>query len=196
MSYSDSEEDEKERLERKRKKAAKKMSKHHELALVFVERTGSKMFNGKYVYSTTTEEGYPVFEHVDNKHLIIQQNENDMRWEFVHKKDVYYYAESDAEFPPSAGWSRTKKGDLPNPGVRLDSMKAEEADDNFFEDDPYKFSPFLIMKYKFEKVKSEPLGFDLQIIDLHQQFVAVKSIKPDSQAEAFGIEPGLTLFIL
>eukprot|EP01084_Bolivina_argentea_P132216 233316_1 len=192
MSYSESDEDEKERELRKRKKAQKQLSKHHELVLVFVERTGSNIFNGKYVYSTTTEEGYPIFEHVENKYLLIKQNEDDMRWEFIDnkKKQVFYYADSDKEFPPSSGWKKTKHGDLPNPGVRLDQIRSQEQTDNFFEDDPYKFSPFFIMKYKFEKVKSEPLGFDLKILQLHSQFVAVKSIKPDSQAETFGILPG------
>eukprot|EP01083_Nonionella_stella_P238569 835889_1 len=192
MSYSESDEDEKERELRKRKKAQKQLSKHHELVLVFVERTGSNIFNGKYVYSTTTEEGYPIFAHVDNRSLLIKQNEDDMRWEFIDnkKKQVFYYADSDKEFPPSSGWKKTKHGDLPNPGVRLDQIRSQEQTDNFFEDDPYKFSPFFIMKYKFEKVKSEPLGFDLKILQLHSQFVAVKSIKPDSQAETFGILPG------
>eukprot|EP00485_Elphidium_margaritaceum_P004014 CAMPEP_0202687728 /NCGR_PEP_ID=MMETSP1385-20130828/3367_1 /ASSEMBLY_ACC=CAM_ASM_000861 /TAXON_ID=933848 /ORGANISM="Elphidium margaritaceum" /LENGTH=1356 /DNA_ID=CAMNT_0049342569 /DNA_START=13 /DNA_END=4083 /DNA_ORIENTATION=+ len=190
LSVSESDEDEKDKVERKRKKAAKKMSKHHELVVIFVERTGTAIFNGKYVYSTTTEEGYPIFEHVDNKHLLIKQNEEELRWELIQKKQVFYYADSDKEFPPSSGWSKTKLGDLPNPGVRLDSIKQQEAADDFFVDDPYKFSPFLILKYKFERVKNEPMGFDLQIISLHQKFVAVKSIKPDSQAENFGILPG------
>ena len=47
------------------------------------------------------------------------------------------------------------------------------------------------MKYKFEKVKSEPLGFDSQILELHQSFVAVKPIKHESQAKSFGIESGI-----
>eukprot|EP01083_Nonionella_stella_P277428 943122_1 len=102
LSYSESDEDEKSKLEKKRKKAAKKLSKHHELVIIFVERSGSKQFNGKYVYSTTTEEGYPIFEHVDNKYLLIKQNEDDMRWEFINtaNKQIFYYADSDQEFPP------------------------------------------------------------------------------------------------
>ena len=194
--WSDSEEDEKQRLHRKQKKKAKQLSKHHEMVIVFVERSGSNQFNGKYVYSTTTEDGYPMFEHVDNKRLLIRQNEDEMRWEFVSGKreEVFYFADSDKEFPPSSGWSKTKLGVLPNPGVRLDSIQKQEKEDKFFEDDPYKFSPFLLNKYTFARVKSESLGFDLQILQLHSQFVAVKSIKPESQTEAFGVEPGINHF--
>ena len=137
-----------------------------------------------------------MFEHVDNKRLLIRQNEDEMRWEFVSGKreEVFYFADSDKEFPPSSGWSKTKLGVLPNPGVRLDSIQKQEKEDKFFEDDPYKFSPFLLNKYTFARVKSESLGFDLQILQLHSQFVAVKSIKPESQTEAFGVEPGINHF--
>eukprot|EP01084_Bolivina_argentea_P216858 368307_1 len=97
LSYSESDEDEKSKLERKRKKAAGKLSKHHELVIINVEKTGCLQFNGKYVYSTTTEEGYPIFEHVDNKYLLIKQNEDEMRWEFINNKfkKVFYYSNSD-----------------------------------------------------------------------------------------------------
>lgn len=195
--WSDSDEDEKQRLHRKAKKKAKQLSKHHEMVIVFVERCGSNMFNGKYVYSTTTEDGYPMFEHVDNKRLLIRQNEDEMRWEFVSgkKEEVFYYADCEKEFPPSSGWTKTKLGDHPVPGVQLDSIQKQEKEDTFFTDDPYKFSPFLINKYSFARVKSEALGFDLEILQLHSQFVAVKSIKPDSQTDAFGVEPGTNIHI-
>ena len=66
----------------------KKQRKHYEVALVFVERTRSIIFDGKYIYSVTTEERYPIFEHVYNKYLLIQQYE-----------DVYYYDDSDLSHP-------------------------------------------------------------------------------------------------
>ena len=101
----------------------------HESTLVIVERTGlwseSKMFNGKYVYSTTTEQGYPIFEHSDNGDLLIGYNNDKMRWEFLNEKEVYYYAKSDDKLPPSSGWSKTRKGKLPYPVIRLEKRSKE-----------------------------------------------------------------------
>eukprot|EP01084_Bolivina_argentea_P046577 85783_1 len=125
LSYSESNEDEISKLEKKNQRAIKKLRLYHEVA-IYVERTGSKQFNGKYVFSVTTEEGYPTFQHVDNKYLLIKQNEDDMRWEFINtaNKQIFYYADSDQEFPPGGGWSKAEFGNLPNPGVRLLQIKA------------------------------------------------------------------------
>eukprot|EP01084_Bolivina_argentea_P034861 64576_1 len=128
LSYSDYGSDEDEKEKQKIKRVKKKLSKHHELVILWVRESGTSMFNGKYVYSTTTETGYPIFEHVDNKYLIIKQNEVELRWEFLNttKKtplQVFYYANSYKEFPPSSGWGQTQYGDLPNPILKLDQKK-------------------------------------------------------------------------
>eukprot|EP01084_Bolivina_argentea_P034862 64577_1 len=122
----ESDSDEKEKKERKVKRIKKKLSKHHELVILWVRESGTSMFNGKYVYSTTTETGYPIFEHVDNKYLLIKQNEDDLRWEFLNttkKSQAFYYVNNDKEFPPSSGWGQTQYGDLPNPILKLDQKK-------------------------------------------------------------------------
>jgi len=194
---SSSDDEDEKALQRRQKKMAKNMSKHHETCRVWIDRCGSAQWLGKFVYCTTTEAGFPVFEHVDHKHLRIENNEDEMRWEFIDrhkshgsKPKVFYYNDTESEFPPSSGWSKTRHADLPAPGVRVDQQKHREVEDNFFEDDPFKFSPFLMTKYKFENFKRDPLGFDLKVLKIHSSFVAVKSIKPNSQAEAFGIQSG------
>eukprot|EP01084_Bolivina_argentea_P070549 128264_1 len=54
------------------------------------------------------------------------------------------------------------------------------------ESDEFKFSSFEIMECKFERT-NKPLGFDLQ---LHSQFVAIKSIEPNSTAHHLKLLPG------
>ncbi|ETO14528.1 hypothetical protein RFI_22843 [Reticulomyxa filosa] len=90
------------------------------------------------------------------------------------------------DLPPSSGWDAIK-GEYPAPGVRLDSQKTQQKE-QFFEDDPYKFSPFHMLKYTFNV--NEKFGFELQLIESHDQFVAIQSIEEGSQAHKFDLQVG------
>ncbi|ETO09615.1 hypothetical protein RFI_27762, partial [Reticulomyxa filosa] len=146
------------------------------------------------MYSTTTS-GYPEYKllelpdqtpAVENVRIWCDEEQ----WLFSHNDISLYSGKGtcvlSGDLPPSSGWEAIK-GEYPGPGVRLDSLKTQKKD-QFFEDDPYKFSPFHILKYTFNV--SEKLGFALKLIESHDQFVAVQSVEEDSQAHKFDLQPG------
>ena len=109
--------------------------------IIFVEQAGMGYFNGKYSYSTITRRTYPLFEHIENEYIIIQQNQEKKRWEFKFSfsDKIYYYANSDAKFPPSSGWQTTSLGIAPMPVVimnvnlfnEMNIFKVQERDKMF-----------------------------------------------------------------
>ena len=72
------------------------------------------------------------------------------------------------------------------------TVKKQAADEtNFFDEDPYKFSPFGITKYKFENVSNfKELRLSMEVKALHD-FVVVKSVEEGAQAEKNEIFPGM-----
>ena len=76
------EKDDETRRQRARKRN-KKMKKNHELVVIFVERAGTPSVNGKYVYITTNQDGYPIFEMLEDKTKRIQMDLDEERWMFT-----------------------------------------------------------------------------------------------------------------
>eukprot|EP01084_Bolivina_argentea_P295049 507857_1 len=154
------------------------LSKQYEFVILKVNRAGISSFNGQYSYKTTTITRYPIFQHCKNKNILMQHNQQELRWELKNKNDIFYYSRNSQKYPPCTGWNWTERGEFPPNIVLLPAFTDK--------------SRFKINKVKFSLSVREKntLGFNLGFLDLRSKIIIVKSVARKSIAKKYHIKSG------
>jgi len=126
------------------------------LIVVIIERAGSEVVNGKYMFRGM-QRNLPLWEHEENKKAKLWYKYDNL-WTLEYNNEDLYIAYTSRILPPSSGWEAVDNGKYPAPGVILNRIQQQTIVKEDTKPDAYSPIDFIIHKFNI----NNPLGFTLK----------------------------------